>query len=189
MQLAKVGFITWFSWAFFSWKGRMKRLPFAVASLCLYLLLVPYVPIAAQTLAVYFMPPAGGGSPDLEYVRTLANSVYMVPLLLPVCYMRLCLDFKRLRSIEAPLLIALPFVGLLLFSPVLPPDLGQMSTLTIFAYLGIMAIIPAKEDRVSPHERKYRTWQAISTGDNKPIRLRGKDIKGWRIVRQGPAKE
>lgn len=189
MQVAKVGFPRWFAWAFFSPGGRIKRLPYALSSFCLYLLLIPYIPVAAQIMALYILPPPGGARPDLEYVRSLAMSASIMPLLLPVCYVRLCLDFKRLRSIGAPLVIALPFAALLLFSPLIPPDFGEMNSMTILACLAILSVIPAREDRLSPLERKYRTWQAVATGDGTPRRLSGKEILSWRIVRQGPAGE
>lgn len=186
MQLAKAGFPRWFAWAFFSPSGRIKRLPFAACSFILYLLLIPYVSIAAQTLAVYVLPPPEGGQPTLEYVRGLSLSAAIIPLLLPACSIRLCLDVKRLRSIGASVLIAVPFAALFLFSPLLPAELGEMNSMTVFAYLAILAVIPAKEDRMSPLERKYRTWQAIATGNGAPRRLSGAEITSWRIVRQGP---
>lgn len=188
MRLAKVGFLRWFFWAFFSPNGRIKRLPFAISSLILYLLLIPYVPVAAQTLALYWLPPPDGAAPSLEYVRGLAMSASIIPLLLPVCYMRLCLDLKRLRSVGVPLLIAVPFVALFLLSPLIPAEYGQMSTMTILGYLAILAVVPAREDRLSPQERKFRTWQAIATGNGAPRRLSGSQILSWNIVRQGPAK-
>ena len=189
MQLAKVGFLRWFAWAFFSPSGRIKRLPYAISAFCLLLLLKPYTAIAVQTLAVYIMPPPEGAAPTIEYVRELSLSWHIVPLLAPICYMRLCLDIKRLRSVGTSLLICLPFAAMFLFSPIIPPEYGEMNSLTIFAYLAILAVIPAREDRMNPLERKYRTWQAIATGDGTPRRLSGKDIKSWRIMRQGPAKE
>lgn len=188
MRLAEAGFPIWFVWAFFSPGGRIKRLPFMVSSFILYLLLSPYLNIAAQILAVYILPPPEGGPPSPEYVKALSMSAPGVLLMLPVCYIRLCLDVKRLRSIGAPVLIAVPFAALLLFSPLIPVALGEMNSMGIFAYLAILAVIPAREDRMSPLERKYRTWQAIATKDGTPRRLSGKEILSWRIVPQDSKK-
>jgi hypothetical protein len=189
MRAPKVGFLRWLGWAFFSPDGQIKRLPFAGTSFLLYLLLILYTPIAAQVLAVYILPPPGGGLPSVDYVRGLALGPAFIPLLLPGAYMRLCLDLKRLHSIGAPRIIAVPFVSLFLFSPLIPADFREISTMIVLGYLVILAVIPAKEDRMEPLERKYRTWQAIATGDGTPRRLSGRDILSWRVVRPGSVKK
>ncbi len=189
MPPCKAGSPRWCLWAFFSPVGTIKRLPFAVCTFILYLLMQPYVSAAIQILAVHILPPPDGGRPSPEYARALAMSASAIPLLLPLCFMRLCLEMKRLRSIGVSPLIALPFAALFLFSPLIPPSLGEMSTLSAVAYLGILAVVPAKEDRMSPLERKSLTWRAIATGNGTPRRLSGAEILSWRIVRQGPAKE
>ncbi|MCL1939184.1 MAG: hypothetical protein FWG04_00790 [Desulfovibrionaceae bacterium] len=189
MRVAKVGFLRWLGWAFFSPSGQIKRLPFAGTSFLLYLLLILYTPIAAQILAVYILPPPGGGPPSVDYVRGLALSPALIPLLLPGAYMRLCLDLKRLHSIGAPRIIAVPFVSLFLFAPLIPANFSEISSLGVLAYLAILAAIPAREDRMDPLERKYRTWQAIATGNGTARRLSGREILSWRVVRQGPDKK
>ena len=189
MRVAQVGFLRWLGWAYFSPGGQIKRLPFAGASFLLFFLLILYVLIAAQILAVYILPPPEGGPPSVHYMRDLAMSSALVPLLLPGAYMRLCLELKRLRSIGAPLIIAVPFVSLYLFSRIIPENFREISSLSVLAYLAILAVIPAKEDRVEPLERMARTWQTVVTGDGTPRRMSGKDILAWRVVRQGSAKK
>lgn len=189
MQAAKVGLFRWFIWALFSFSGRIKRLPFAGATFIVMLLQVPYLSIAMQTLAVYILPPPDGSHPSPEYMAQVRNTLAMVPLMLPICFLRLALDIKRLRSIGAPVAIAIAFAALFLFSPVYPPSITEMANMSMIAYIGVLAIIPSKEDRMSPLERKYNTWKAIATGDGTPRRLTGKDIHEWRIMRQGPAKK
>lgn len=189
MQVAKAGFLRWLFWALFSFSGRIKRLPFVGATFVVMLLQVPYLSFAMQVLAVFIMPPADGTHPSPEYMAQVRNTLPMVPLLLPIFYLRLALDMKRLRSIGAPVAIAFAFGLLFLLSPIYPESITEMANMTIIAYLGVLAIIPSKEDRMSPLERKFKTWQAIATGDGTPRRLSGKDILEWRIVRQGPAKK
>lgn len=188
MTLAEHGFLRWFFWALFSWRGRMKRVPYAFFTLFLLLLQKTYLSIAMQVLAVYIIPPPDGGVPTMEYAVGLGTSLYMVPMMLPLFLLRLSLDVKRLRSIGAPLLLAPVLGSILLFSPIFPERIVEMANLTVVAYIGILAIIPSQEDRMHPLQRKARTWRAIATGDGTPVRLSGKDIKGWRIARQGPAK-
>lgn len=192
MKAADVGFFRWLVWALFSWKGKIKRLPYIGSFFCLILVVRVYIGVAAQWLAVNVAPPPAGVPLDPAYAVSLATSLYIVPFLLPVCYIYIVLDVKRLRSIglsdlQAGL-AALLFSGVTPFVPILvEPAFQQMIVMTTFAYHAILAVIPAKEDRMSPLERKYRTWQAIATGDGTPRRLPGKAVKSWRIVRQGPA--
>lgn len=182
MRVRDKGFLLWLVWAFFDWRGVIKRLPYAIAFFSFSLLVNPYVTIAAQTVAVYFLPPPAGVELDPAYVRQVASSLHMIPFLLPICYMFTVLDMKRLRSIEAPRILAVIFALVSVFVPIFAPAYAEMSAMTVFAYHAILAVIPAKEDRLSPSERKYRTWQAIATGDGTPRRLSGRDIKTWHIV-------
>ena len=169
-------------WALFSWRGRIKRMPYAVCFLILALLTRPLMTMAAQTMAVYVLPPPEGTVLDFAYVTSLTLRPEIIPVLLPFCYMYIVLDIKRLRSIGAPLILAFIFSGLSPFVPLIAPDFAEMAAMTAFAYHAILAVIPAKEDRMSPLERKYRTWQSIATGDGTPRRLSGKDITSWRVV-------
>lgn len=188
MRVRDKGPLLWLVWAFFSWRGRIKRIPYAVAFVLLVMLARLYVTIVAQTVAVYLFPPPGGAEIDLDYVRQLAASTHIVPFLIPAFYMYTVLDIKRLRSIGAPLVLSAVFAAISLLVPIFLPQFTEMSAMTVFAYHAILAVLPAKEDRMSPYERKYKLWQSLATGDGTPRRLSGKDIKHWHIVRQGPAK-
>jgi hypothetical protein len=194
MKAADVGFFRWLFWALLSWQGKMKRLPYIGSFFCLVLTVRIYVNFATQWLAVNAVPPPAGVAPDSAYMISLATSQYIVPFLLPICYIYIVLDIKRLRSIGLNTwqagLIALVFSGVTPFVPiVVAPAFQQLIIMTTFAYHAILAVIPAREDRISPLERKYRTWRAIATGNGTPRRLPGKAIKSWRIVKQGPAKK
>lgn len=186
MQIAKDGYLRWFFWAFFSWKGRIKRLPFAGATFCLMLFQVPYLSFAIQFLAVYIVPPADGSFPTPAYASEMGRTMAMIPFMLPIALLRFGLDIKRLRSIGAPLAIAAVFGVLFLISPIFTPGITEMINMTTIAYLGILAILPAKEDRMSSLERKHRAWQSLATGDGTPRRLSGKDILSWKVVRKQP---
>lgn len=188
MTIADAGFFRWLFWALFSWKGRIKRLPYVGSFFCLVLVVRIYINAAAQWLAVNTLPPPGGAAPDPAYVLGLTSSQHIVPFLLPICYIYIVLDIKRLRSIGAPLAPAFLFSGITPFVPIFAPGFAEAVVMTTFAYHAILAVIPAKEDRLSPLERKYRTWQAIATGNGAPRRFTGKEIKHWRIVRPGPEK-
>jgi uncharacterized membrane protein YhaH (DUF805 family) len=188
VNIAEQGFIRCFFWAFFSWRGEIRRLPYALAFFGFVLLARIYASAAAQWLAVTLLPPPGNVAPDPAYVTALASTTAFLPFLLPVCYCAVVLDLKRLRSIGAPAFLAFLLSGLTPLVPFFAPSLTEMTALSSFAYHAILAVIPAKEDRLDPQEKKARTWKRIATGDGSPRRLRGKDIKEWRIVRQGPAK-
>lgn len=192
MKVADAGFFRWIAWALFSWNGTIKRLPYLGSFFCLVLVVRVYVSAAVQWLAVNVAPPPPGVELDAAYVATFATSRYIIPFLLPVCFIYLMLDVKRLRSIGLSSLhalgVALIFSGLTPFAPIAAPAFANMVVMTTFAYHAILGVIPAAEDRISPAERKYRTWRALATGDGTPRRLRGKDIKTWHIVRQGPKK-
>ena len=182
MRVRDKGFPVWLVWAFFDWRGTVKRLPYAIAFFAFTLLVNPYVTIAAQAVAVYFLPPPPGVEMDAAYVRQVAGSLYILPFLLPVCYLFAALALKRRRSLGGPLVLAPLFALLSVFVPLFAPAYAEMTGMTSFAYHAILAVIPAREDRISPQERKYKTWQAIATGDGTPSRLRGKDIKHWHVV-------
>lgn len=187
MQVAKDGFIRWFFWAYFSWRGEMKRLPYALGYFAFMLLVPVYTSVAAQWLAVNVVPPPGGGAPDPAYAISLTATTYILPFLLPICFISIALDLKRLRSIGGPLALAFAFSLATVLAPIYAPGLLEMISLTSFAYRAILAVIPAKEDRLSPLERKARTWERLATGTGSPRRLSGKQITEWRIVRQGRA--
>ncbi len=184
MRFRDKGFLPWLGWALLSWRGSIKRMPYAVSFFCLLLVTPIYVRIAAESLAVYLLPPPPGVELNPAYVRGLAGSAAMLPLLLPVLYVFVALDIKRLRSAGGPLILAVIFAVLTLAGPIFAPGAAEMLSLTGFAYHAILAVIPAKEDRISPQERKYRTWRAIATGDGSPRRLAGKDVKVWHVVRR-----
>lgn len=190
MKAADVGFFRWIVWALFGWNGKIKRLPYLGSFFCLILVVRIYVSAAVQWIAVNLAPPPAGVELDAAYVATLVTSHHIIPFLLPACFIYVMLDVKRLRSIglgSLPSLgVALLFSGLTPFAPIVVPAFANMVVMTTFAYHAILGVIPAEEDRISPLERKHRTWQAIATGDGTPRRLRGKDIKTWHIVRQGP---
>lgn len=189
MRFSDAGFLRWTAWAFFSWQGRIKRLPYAATFFALVLVVRAYATAAAQWMAVNVLPPPPGVALDPAYVAKVATSPEMAIFLLPVCYIYIVLDVKRLRSIGAPLALAFVFSGLTPFVPLFAPTLAQIIILTTFAYHAILAVVPAAEDRVSPLERKAGLWRSLATGTGMPRRLRGADIKFWRIVRQGPAKD
>ncbi|MDR0339672.1 MAG: hypothetical protein LBH65_05275 [Desulfovibrio sp.] len=191
MKMNDVGFPRWLLWALFSPAGRIKRLPYVVSFVILTLFIGPYTRAMAEITALHMFPPEGGAAIDVAYVQALASSSAMIPALLPVFFVYCMLDIKRLRSLGLSLSILLPlavaFAALTTYPAILAPGLLQPIALTGFAYHAILAVIPAKEDRLHPLERKAMTWKAIATGDGTPRRLSGKDIKQWRIVRQGPA--
>ena len=184
MKIAEQGFFRWCFWAFFQWRGEMRRLPYILAFFAFVLVVRIHVSAAAQWLAVNVLPPPGNVVPDPAYAASLALTPAIIPFLLPVCYCYIVLDVKRLRSIGAPLLPAFLFSGLTPFVPIFAPQLTEATVLTTFAYPAILAVIPAQEDRLPLPEKKARTWKRIATGNGTPRRLRGKDIKEWRIVRQ-----
>lgn len=186
MKVADVGIFRWFFWALFSWQGCIKRLPFLIGFLFLVLFAGPYTNAAAQVLAVYFVPPASGAAPDQAYVLSLLRHPGMAPALLPIFYVYMALELKRLRSIalDARLCLGLSFLlaALSTYGALYMPSLLQPIAMTTFASHAILATIPAKEDRLHPLERKAKTWKAIATGDGTPRRLSGKDIKHWHVV-------
>ena len=189
MRVRDKGPLRWLAWAFFSWTGKIKRRPYADGFGVLLLVRSLYQNAVVRTVAEYIYPPAGGGPVSLEYITDLAKSPRILPFLLPLVYMYSVLGFKRLRSIEAPVFIAVIFAALGLSAPILMPQYAEMLSLSVFAYHAILTVLPAKEDRISPYERKYRVWQAIATPEGGPVRLRGKDIKHWHIVGQGKKKK
>lgn len=184
--MADVGLARFINWALFSWNGSIKRLPYLGIFFGLVLVARIYLSIAAQWMATNAVPPPDGLKPDAAYVVGLMGSLYIVPFLLPICYIYIMLDIKRLRSIglgSLPALsMALVFSGLTPFAPIVAPAYIDMVAMTTFAYHAILGTIPAAEDRISPLERKYRVWQAIATGNGTARRLRGKDIKRWHVV-------
>lgn len=186
MTIAEHGFFPWVGWAFFNWRGRIKRLPYALGFLCLVLLVRIYTSAVAQWIAVNVAPPPQGIPLDPSYVGEMMHSPHIVPFLIPIAYLFIVLDIKRLRSMGAPILLAVVFSGLSPFVPVYFPGIQETSVMTMFAYHAILAVVPAKEDRLSPLERKALVWKALATGSGMPRRLRGRDIKSWHIVRQGP---
>lgn len=187
MKMADVGFFRWISWVLFGWQGKVKRLPFLVGFLFLVLFAGPYTNAMVQVLAVYFVPPPGGAAPGAAYALSLTRHIGMVPLLLPVFYIYTVLDLKRLRSIGmAPPLgmgLALLMAAMATYGALYMPGLVQIIAMTVFAAHAILAVIPAEEDRVHPLERKARTWKEIATGNGQPLRLSGKAVKHWHIVR------
>lgn len=185
MRVRDKGPIPWAGWALFGWKGKIKRLPYAVAFGILFLLTPLYQIAVVPMVAEYIYPPPGGAAISLEYVKQLATSPRILPFLLPLLYMYSVLDFKRLRSIGGPIFIAVLFACLSMAAPVYLPKYAEMISLSVFAYHAILAVLPAREDRISPYERKYRVWQAIAARDGGPVRLPGKAVKHWHIVRHG----
>lgn len=185
MRVKDKGPLPWIGWAFFSWQGKMKRLPYMVSFAILFFLTRFYqiatVPLAAE----YFFPPPGGAAIDVAYIVQLAASPQILPFYIPLIYMYTVLDIKRLRSVGGPLFISVLFAVASFVAPVYLPKYAEMLSLSIFAYHAILAVLPAQEDRISPYERKYRVWQTLFTGDGTPRRLNGKEIKHWHIVSSG----
>lgn len=189
MRVRDKGPVLWLLWAIFSWNGKIKRLPYAAAFGILFLLTSLYQIAVVPTVAEYVYPPPGGAPLSLEYIKELAKSREILPFLLPLIYMYSALGFKRLRSVEAPIFIAVIFATAGMTAPILLPKYAEMISLSVFAYHAILVVLPAKEDRISPYERKYRVWQALARPEGGPIRLPGKAIKHWHIVRQGREKK
>ncbi|MDL2316564.1 hypothetical protein LJC59_05725, partial [Desulfovibrio sp. OttesenSCG-928-A18] len=173
MTISEHGFLRWIAWALFSCNGRIKRFPYAFAFFFLILLMRIYINLATQLIAAYFVQVPAGMELNPEFFAALATSNYVLPFMVPVFYIYVALDIKRLRSIEAPMipLIACAFAAISCLTPVFFPALGEMAAMTTFAYHAILALIPAKEDRLHPLERKARTWKALAKGDGQPIRL------------------
>lgn len=192
MKFSDVGLLRWIFWAYLSWKGVIKRLPYAIGFFALVICVQTYTTAVAQWVAVNIAPPPAGMELNAEYVVSIASSIHIAPFILPVCYIYMALDFKRMRSVGLSALpafgIALFFSGAGPFMPIFVQGAGQATAMIVFAYHAILAILPAAEDRLSPLERKYKTWQSIATGNGTPCRLSGGDVKEWRIIRQGPEK-
>ena len=189
MRVRDKGPIPWLFWALLGWRGKIKRLPYAVAFGILFLLTPLYQIAVVPMVAEYLYPPPGGAAISLEYVKQLASSPQILPFLIPLLYMYSVLDFKRLRSIEGPIVIGVLFAALSMAGPIYLPKYAEMMSLSVFAYHAILAVLPAKEDRISPYERKYRVWQSLAGEAGEPIRLPGKAIRHWHIVKQPKAKQ
>ena len=192
MHVKDKGPIPWLGWALFSWKGKIKRLPYAVAFVILTFLGRFYPIIVVPLVAQYIYPPADGAQMSVEYIKSLAANPLILLFYTPLLYVYMVLDIKRLRSIEISIALATALAALFaaasLASPILVPQYAQQLSLSIFCYHAILAVLPAKEDRISPYERKYRVWRAIANGKGDPVRLSGKAIKHWHIVSQNRAK-
>jgi hypothetical protein len=192
MRVKDKGPIPWLAWAYFDCRGAIKRMPYAVAYVILVFLVNIFGSMIPPAVAVYIFPPPAGTEVNAAWLEQLVASGKVLPFMLPFFYIYVVLDLKRLRSIGTPLLVSLGcpvlFAALSLAAPLVLPKLVQECAMAVFAYHAILFVVPAREDRVSPLERKYMVWQALATGDGTPRRLTRKEIKGWRIVRQGPAK-
>jgi hypothetical protein len=190
MRVKDKGPIPWLGWAYFSWRGAIKRLPYAVAYIILVFLANTFGNMIPAAVALNLFPPPAGVELNAEWLQQLVQSGKVLPFLLPFWYMYTMLDLKRMRSIGTPLVVSFGcpalFAFLSLAAPVIMPDYVRECAMTVFAFHAILFVIPAKEDRISAYERKYRVWQLLATGNGTPKRLNRKDIKAWHVVRSGP---
>ena len=199
MEVAKNGFFPWLMWAWFSWDGRMNRLPYFGAGL------LSTIPTLCIMVLIYWV--YAGVVYGFDFARSMGVEDFLIfvgeetipyYLSFPLIYISVALDAKRLRSMDLP-----PVIGIILhvvhfFAPLEGPVYIMVSLLVV-VYFFCLLFVPPVETTVTPPyagtpgrngdgfaaSEQSTPWPA---GTAKPRRYTPR-IRDWRVIAPAPRRD
>ena len=196
MRVAENGFFPWLFWAFFRWDGKVERLPYIGALLIMATVAISY------TIALCFFYASASGPLPPDAFDNAENLVALLranepPLftMLPITCMAIMLDAKRLRSMGFTPYISIAINVMNFLRPSEQSMVSLICALLALIYLAMLILSPAREGATEAASGASRRsgWpfaQSHSEATERgPRRLRGAQVKSWRVLAPAPQKK